>query len=233
MSLLAKRAYSCALVLVLLGCFSCWYGRELILLNLGRFLVVEEDPVKSDVIVLLRGDRNYSRALEAARLYKEGYSPCVYISSALEDRNIDILEKHGVKLPSEQERLKAILVQSGIQGENILAGHREPGGGSEGEVKRIKAMMLELGFARAIIVTNWWHTKRTNKICHRVFAGTDIESLVVAARNDISNPSNWWKYRYEAIRVLEEFPKLVIHYLFPSSNLGFDDDPKNVAKEKP
>lgn len=226
-----KKVYLYVLVFVLFCFFFCWLKKEIILLNLGEFLFVEEDFPRADVIVLLRGDKNYSRALEAARLYKEGYSSFIYISLALDDKNIDILKNFGVRILSEQERLKAILVQSGVQERNILCDLREPGGGTMGEIKRVKAMMLVHGFVNAIIVTNWWHTKRTKKICEKIFSGKNHDVFVAAARSDKTTPSNWWQYRYEAINIIEEIPKLIIFKLFPSSYIKFEDDPKLIDRE--
>ena len=55
-----------------------------------------------------------------------------------------------------------------------------------------------------------------------------MQAFVVAARNSEPNPDNWWKYRYESISVMEEFVKLMIHCLFPGSNLAFKDDPPKL-----
>jgi len=215
-------------IIVLFAIVWAFWQRDLVFSQIARYLVVEKELEKSDMIVALRGDRNYSRVLEAARLFKDGYSDCIFISTELIDESTKKLREYGVELSSEQERLKSVLIQLGIHEEKILVGYREPGGGTKGEVKRIGAMMLEQGFKKAIIVTSWYHTKRTNKICKRVFDGTDIRIFVVAARYDISNPTDWWKYRYEAIHVLEEFPKLVFLYLGSLLNISFSDDPNGV-----
>ena len=215
-------------IIVLLAIVWAFWQRDLVFSQIARYLVVEMEPEKSDAIAVLRGDTNYRRVLEAARLFKDGYSDCIFISTELIDKSSKILKEYGVELPSEQERLKSILIQLGIHEEKILVGHREPGGGTLGETKRIRAMMLEQGFKKAIIVTSWYHTRRTNTICKRVFEGAGISIFVKAARNDISNPTNWWKYRYEVLHVLEEFPKLVVLYLGALLNISFSDDPISI-----
>jgi len=215
-------------IIVLFAIVWAFWQRDLIFSQIARYLIVEKELEKSDVIAALRGDRNYSRVLEAARLFKDGYSGCIFISTELVDKNSKKLKMYGVELPSEQERLKAILIQLGIPKEKVVMGHREPGGGTIGEVRRIRNMMLEQNFQRAIIVTSWYHTRRTNAICKRVFNGTDIRIFVKAARNDISKSTDWWKYRYEAINVLEEFPKLVFLYLDSLLNISFSDDPIGI-----
>jgi len=213
------------LFILILGSIVCWNGRACLFKNIGEFLLFEEKPKRSDVTVVLRGDRNYRRVMEAARFFHNGYSNYIYISTALIDKSVRELNKHGVELPSEQERLKSILIQRAVPEDKIIMGYRDPGGGTLGEANRIKAMMLERSFDKAIIVTNWWHTKRMKNICEKVFDRNDIRVSVVAAKNDITDLSNWWKYRYEAIHLLEEFPKLLIFFFLRSSNLAFSDDP--------
>ena len=215
-------------IIVLFAIVWAFWQRDLVFSQIARYLVVEKELEKSDVIAVLRGDRNYSRALEAAHLFKDGYSDCIFISTELIDKSSKKLKMYGVELPSEQERLKSILIQLGIPKEKVVVGNREPGGGTQGEVGRIRAIMLEQNFKKAIIVTSWYHTRRTNTICKRVFDGTDISIFVKAARNDISKSTDWWKYRYEAINVLEEFPKLVFLYLGFLLNISFSDDPIDI-----
>ncbi|MDY7038960.1 MAG: YdcF family protein, partial [Thermodesulfobacteriota bacterium] len=117
------------------------------------------------------------------------------------------------------------LIQLGIPEEQILVGKRTPGGGTRGEIIRIRKMMVEKNFRKAIVITNWWHTKRVREICKGMLNEAGMLAFVVAAKNDNSQPGNWWKYRYEALNVLEEFPKLLVYYLSPSSKLSFNDDP--------
>jgi len=212
--------------ILFLGVFTL-LEREKLLGMAGDYLMVCEKPERSDVIVVLRGDRNYCRVLESARLLKEGYSDRIYISKELVDKCSTRLGEHGIELPPEQSRLRSVLVQLGVPDEKVLMGEREPGGGTEGEANRTRHMMLRHGFKRALVVTNWWHTRRTDTIYRTVFHGTKIRVKVVAARNDMSRPSDWWKYRYEAIRVIEEFPKLFIHHVSPIFNYTFNDDPAN------
>ena len=212
-------------VLTLVVCGYVALYREKVLVTMGEFLVVDGQPEHVDAIIPLRGDSNYRRILSAAQYFKDGYSDYIYIPMALSDRSTAWLEKHSVRLPSEQERERAILVQLGIPDKKILIGSETAGGGTQGELMRIKKMAFEHGFKKTMVVTNWWHTRRTKIICQDLFEGTEIKALVVSAGHDMSNPTNWWKYRYEAVNVIEEYGKLVLLYLEGFIELRFADDP--------
>lgn len=199
-------------------------SRATVLSKLGLLLLEADTPVKSDVIVALRGDWHYSRILKADYLFKQRIGNYIYIATALNDRNSSKLEKIGVKINSERERLQDILQQLNIPTHQIIIDKQQPGGGTVGEVKRIKTMMLQHKFNSALIVTSWWHTKRTKKICQRTFGDTDMIIRVVSAEESDAALNQWWQHRYEALRILEEFPKLILYYFF-SSNLSFADDP--------
>ena len=200
-------------------------NKEVLFEGFGRLLLCKSLPKKSDVIVILRGDTTFSRTLAAARFFHEGYAERIFISTSLTDPNCEKLQQLGVSVQCDQERLKDILLQLGVANGKILLGDGKPGGGTQGEAYRIKRMMLQKGIYRALIVTSWWHTKRTQGIFNHTLSGTNMEAVVIAAKNDVSKPSNWWKYRYEAIHILEEFPKLLIFFFLRSSNIAFSDDP--------
>src|SRR5262249_4225106 len=54
-------------------------GTAILLLNIGRWLVVEDPLEKANAIVVLSG-RIPMRALEAARLYQSGWAPQVWLT---------------------------------------------------------------------------------------------------------------------------------------------------------
>ena len=84
-----------------------------------------------------------------------------------------------MNIDSEQDRLRSIYIQLGIPGSQIIIDQQQPGGGTVGEIKRIRTMMLEHRFHSALIVTSWWHTRRTKTICQHAFENTNIEVRVV------------------------------------------------------
>ncbi len=215
-------------LIVILFVFALFSMRITILRGIGEFLLVSSAPKKSDVIAILRGDRNFCCTIEAFKLFKEGYADVIYIPIALADTPILRLKERGIRLLIGQERILSLLTQLGVPKENVLVGKQKPGGGTFCELKRIKTMMQTRGYRMAIIVTSWYHTRRTDAICRKILRKSNLKYIIVGARNDFSSSSDWWRYRYEAISVLEEYVKLCMYYLSPFDKIRFSDDPEET-----
>jgi uncharacterized SAM-binding protein YcdF (DUF218 family) len=67
-----------------------------------KFLIVEQQPEKADVIVLLGGGRDY-RLPRALELYREGLAPVIVISGKSDAEEMRLwLEKNGVPRSTTQ-----------------------------------------------------------------------------------------------------------------------------------
>ena len=194
-----------------------------VLTSLGEFLVHDDAPARGDVIVAIRGDEVYfHRALTAARLFESGFAPYVYVSSALEDTATLPLRERGIQLPSARDNIVAVLRDAGVPCERILLDDSPPGGGSEGEIARIRAMLLARGFSSAILVTSWYHSRRVRAHAFAALKDTGRSALVVRSIEPTS-ATNWWTHRYVGIAVIEAYAKLTIELL--PFGLSFADDP--------
>jgi len=225
MKIQKKHIFLIILALLILVVLVIFLFKGLILLVAGRFLLKDMKPEKSDLIVALRGDFTLGRTLEAARLFKEGYGENIFISTALDDSYSQRLKEQGIDVFTEQQRLFSILKQLGIPEEKIILSNQTPGGGTLSELKRIREIIREKEYTKVIIVTSWYHTKRTYLMSKKVFKNEDLKFFVVAVENDISNSSDWWQHRYEVLHVFEEFPKLFFFYLNKVLRITFKDDP--------
>ena len=213
--------------LAVTGILALYTNREFILRRTGQFLVSADTGLeKSDVIVILRDDKKYTRVLDAWEIFKKGYANRVFISTALTDGYITEMKKTGVILPSAQENIYSILVQLGVPENRILLDVQPPGGGTKGELCRIRNMMKARRYKSCIIVTDWYHTRRTRLLCDKIFSDSGIKFQISTGPHGLSSPDNWWKYRYEAVDALEEFPKLALFYLSDILRLKFKDDPE-------
>lgn len=197
------------------------------LTGLGRLLVAAALPAHADVLVVMRGDETYfERALTAAELFHKGYADRIYVSSALVDLGSAALRQHGLKMPSAQDNIVSILLQQHVPCDRIIVDANSPGGGTLGEVNRLAAAMERLKFSSALVVTSWFHTRRTRWILADVLGKSKKSAVVVIAESPIG-PQNWWTYRYSTITVLEEFLKLGLYGVFGEG--AFADDPPDGA----
>lgn len=220
-----KRSAHVALIIaigavVVFGGYSLRYR---LLVAAGKFLERADAPFAADVIVVIRGDEVYfNRALTAARLFNQGLAPRVYVSSALDDLAAAALQARGVTMPKAQDNVASVLMQSHVACAQILLDHDEPGGGTAGELNRIKAMLTARGYSSAVLVTSWYHTRRLRLLANAAFGNAKISFAVVAAEEP-TNAASWWRRRYVAIAVLEEYVKLSMAWLPFQPRFG--DDP--------
>jgi uncharacterized SAM-binding protein YcdF (DUF218 family) len=214
-------------ILIVLGLLLYIFRCQLLTLA-GTFLEVKQAPENADLIVILRGGSNFARLVTAFRLYESGYADKIYISKSLGDNNTGwSIEKLGIHLPTGQEQMEYVLRELGVSATNIILGHEKPGGGTLGESIRIKKIVKALNVKKMILVTSWYHTRRVRLIYSNVFSNTGVQPIIIAAKKEYSksSPLNWWKCRYQAMAVLEEFGKLLLAYLGVDSKLSFSDDP--------
>jgi DUF218 domain len=149
----------------------------------AHFWVVDDNPVASDVIVVL-GDDNYQadRVTRAAELMKAGWAPRVIASgrylrpyasiAELEDRD---------------------LVARGVP-ETAIVRFPHYGEDTRGEAAAISQFIASKGWKRIIVVTSNYHTRRARYICERSFpSGTMLR--VVAANDTDFDPDSWWEHR--------------------------------------
>jgi uncharacterized SAM-binding protein YcdF (DUF218 family) len=189
----------------------------------GQLLVVSSSPVPADVLVVMRGDETrFERTLTAADLFHAGYARRVYVSSALNDLPGTELQRRGVKVTSPQEAIASILLQRDVPCAGIWLDGSQPGGGTLGEARRLSAVMINRNLASALIVTSWFHTRRTGWIMDRALGRAGRKFTIVTAHSR-TGPHNWWTFRYSAVTVLEEFFKLGAQATV--GNLEFSDDP--------
>ena len=147
-------------------------------------LIVDEEPVQSDVIIVPEG-QEYVRAYKAAELFHEGYSDSNRVLvSPLTETNIGIYEEFGV------ESYQIIL-------------ETEATSTYENAVITLE-MMDEKRFDSAIIVSSDYHMLRTKMIYERINREYDFDLTYVAAYHLIDDEFVPW---YEAGTGINEVAK--------------------------
>jgi uncharacterized SAM-binding protein YcdF (DUF218 family) len=141
-----------------------------------------------------------SRALEAARLYNQGYAPQVWLSYSVEPGAT--LEKLSVPYAGEEFYDRLILLHQGVPDGaiHILA---PPIVNTADEMRTFGQALRKENLHRIILVTSKVHTRRTAVLWNRLSA-KDGEAIIRGASDDGYDPAHWWRSTGDALDVVRE-----------------------------
>jgi len=170
-----------------------------IFFGIGRWLVVEDPLEKAQAIVVLSGAMPL-RAIEAGKLYREGYAPEVWLTHSTEPAGT--LQEMGITFAGEDYYNKLVLIHEGVPAEAIHI--LEPPIVNTADEIRAAAAALTRGKGGAvIIVTTKAHTRRTRLLWRRLAPGQG-RAIVRAASGDSLDPRHWWRTTGDALDVVRE-----------------------------
>ncbi len=130
--------------------------------SLGSFLVVEDNPQRSDIIVVLMGS-GPDRMLGAVELYEAGYADEIVMVRNMV-RGYDLVVNRGVKIPHDTDIAREVAVQLGVPAEkvNILPGDALS---TQDEAIQVREYLKsQKDIDSLIIVTSKYHSGRAKKI---------------------------------------------------------------------
>jgi uncharacterized SAM-binding protein YcdF (DUF218 family) len=170
-----------------------------VFLNVGKWLVVEDPLEQADAIAVLSGQMP-ARALEAARVYKQGYAKHVWLTHSTEPGAT--LTELSIPYAGEESYDKQILLHEGVP-ENAIQVLDPPIVNTADEMKTIGAALRKENQRSVIIVTSKVHTRRVKALWRRVSA-QDGNAIVRGAQDDPFDPSHWWRTTKDALDVVRE-----------------------------
>jgi uncharacterized SAM-binding protein YcdF (DUF218 family) len=165
--------------------------------NLGTWLVKEDEPRASEVIVCLSG---VERIWKAAELYREGLAPRIILTV---QKNRQALTGLGVP----EERITLAPGPKTIYQEALA----------------VAPILHEKGYRSALIVTDPYHLLRVRETFRHVFQNQPI-NLVFVASDMPWKGDGWWKQKEEKLRVYSEVSKLAWYWI-AYGLLRMPDDP--------
>src|SRR5580698_2073370 len=174
-------------------------GAAVFLLGIGRWLAVEGPLEKAQAIVVLSG-RMPLRAIEAAKLYREGYAPKVWLTHSAEPGAT--LKAMGISFVSEDAYNTQVLMHGGVPADAIRV-LQPPIINTADEIAAVSAALDEEKGARVILVTSKVHTRRVRILWHRL-AASHGQAIVRAASDDPFDPGHWWRTTSNALDVVRE-----------------------------
>lgn len=170
------------------------------LLGIGRWLVAEDPLQKAQAIAVLSG-RMPMRAMEAAKLYREGFAPKVWLTHSTEPGAM--LKTMGVSYVGEDIYNVQVLMHEGVPADAIRL--LEPPIINTADELLVVSEALEAGKGTSvIIVTTKVHTRRVRILWNRLAAGRG-QAVVRAASDDPFDPRRWWRTTGDALDVVREF----------------------------
>ena len=195
-------------------CVLAYFAHPIVLRSLGAYLVAEDVLQPASAIIVL-GGRSPLRALEAAKLYKDGWAPTVILNQPLRREDFYAFQSLGIDLVEDHEYDRKALLRSGVPDEAIVAIEQEV----ENTLAELKAVLRVLSppkDATLIIVTSNYHTRRTSQIWNYLTDG-EVKGIVRWTRSDTSfDTAKWWKNRNSIKYLVNEYMGLINYWLgFP------------------
>jgi uncharacterized SAM-binding protein YcdF (DUF218 family) len=165
----------------------------------GRWLVVEDPLANSRAIAVLSGGMPL-RAKEAAKLYREGYAPEIWLTHSAEPG--ETLAAMGVPFAGEDYYNARILIHEGVPPGAIHV--LDPPIVNTADEMSVIAAALAPGKDRTVIVvTTKAHTRRV-RLLWRKAASNRGRAIVRAASEDPFDPRRWWRSTGDALDVVRE-----------------------------
>jgi uncharacterized SAM-binding protein YcdF (DUF218 family) len=179
--------------------------------GLGRFLAREDPLQKADALFVFAGTLA-ERPLEAADLFREGYAPWIVVTRATIDQATFQLEQRGVRIPTQYDLSKEVLLQLGVPARVLVTPSFIHDNTGE-EARTLRELALAHQWRRVILVSSKYHLRRLTLASRRALRGTNVEVIARGSRYDESVPDRWWTSRRDIRWVVSEVPKLVAYAL--------------------
>lgn len=142
----------------------------------------DEEPVKSDVIIVLSSGEG--RLEKAVKLYQEGFA---YYGSV--EQLYERAQSLGV--PTE-----AILLE--VKSTSTIENARFS-----------KEVMLQHKFQSAIVVSSNFHMRRVKILFDQTFRKSDIELTYSSGESKAYDPNKWWFEKWNRDTIFTEYIKLI------------------------
>ncbi|MEP7305879.1 MAG: YdcF family protein [Acidobacteriota bacterium] len=172
-----------------------------------------EDPLQPARAVVVLGGHLPFRAMEAARIYRQGWTKEIWLTQGAVPSKEDLaLMRLGIVRPFEADYSRQVIERLGVPGNDIRVLPQRP----VNTVDELRAIASELHPAddRVILVTSKYHTRRVRALWHSLVGG-DAQAVVRFTPDDPFEPERWWRNRTDAMAVTHEW------FGFLNASLGF------------
>ena len=181
--------------------------------SLGNYLVAEDEPQQSDIIVLLMGS-GPDRMLGAVDLYHAKYADEILMVRNMV-RGYNLVVSQGVNIPHDTDIAKDVAVQLEVPEEKITVLPGDALSTQDEAIQVREYLKNEPDIDSLIIVTSKSHSGRAKKIFVKAMSSMDREIRVISCptKYDDFNVDRWWKDREDLKRGALEYLKLMHFYV--------------------
>jgi uncharacterized SAM-binding protein YcdF (DUF218 family) len=177
--------------------------------NLGTFLAREDPLTKADAIFVLAGTQ-FTRPLEGADLYLQGYAPRLVLTRDTLEPAFAIVERRGGKLSTPVERTRDVLINLGVPPDAIVLPARIHDS-TAAEAITLRELAGMNHWRTVIVVTSKLHLRRAKFAMDRELEGSGVRVVMRGSRYDDARPGQWWKRRGDIRMMLTEVPKFAAY----------------------
>jgi uncharacterized SAM-binding protein YcdF (DUF218 family) len=181
-----------------------------ILTQIGRYLIVEQPPERSDLMVCLAGG-NVERGLSAADAFHRGLAPKIFVSRELIPEGYDILIRRGVTYPESRDLLVDMLRGLGVPASAILTSDT-PSANTVTEAAIVHKMVKEKNYRSILLITSPTHSRRAWLIFRKAMEGEGVRIQVILSSYSNFKPEGWWKDTRYVREVVLEYQKLIYYF---------------------
>jgi uncharacterized SAM-binding protein YcdF (DUF218 family) len=171
----------------------------LIFRNVGHWLVVEDRLDRAAAIAVLSGAMP-GRALEAARVYKQGYANRIWLTYSSQPGAT--LAKLSIPFVGEERYNRQILIHEGVP-EDAIEVLDPPIVNTADEMRTIGAALRKEKQKTVILLTSPVHTRRAKALWKKISSQDGI-ALLHAVPDDGDDPAHWWRTTHDALDVVRE-----------------------------
>lgn len=187
------------------------YYHAPILTRLGRYLIVEHLPQKSDIIICLAGG-NVDRGLAVADAYKQGLALRIFMAREEPPDGYELLKERGINYPESVDLMIMLLEGLGIPRSAFLSSDRTVKSTYE-EAKLVREIVKNGGYTSLIVITSPIHSRRAWFTFRKVFEEKDVRILMLPSSYSDFKPEGWWKKRRYLKEVIIEYEKLIYYMI--------------------
>jgi uncharacterized SAM-binding protein YcdF (DUF218 family) len=194
----ARRPLVCVI-----ACLATVLVLALLAIRMAGTSLIVADAVQPAKAVVVFGGHVPFRAMEAAAVYKKGWTREVWLTQGgryLEDVE---LAKLGIERTPEHMYSRRVLERLGVPRDAI----RELPGRNVSTADEVRTVVRELeaaGGDRVILITSKYHTRRVKAIWHTL-VGTRPEAIVRYTPQDPFDADRWWGNTADAMSVSREW----------------------------